>query len=125
MPQNRETVAETTPFGGVTALVWRLWRSTHPGPNEQTTLSDAKKRATYSLRAVLDTIPSKFFPELNNELPEESRKGLIFRVRQELVGDTLTLVTFIFTKMSASAISGTCALSSGNSSGNSAPQWNS
>ena len=56
MPKNRETVAETTPFGGVTALVWRLWRLEHPGPDEQTTLSDAKKRATYSLNAVLDHV---------------------------------------------------------------------
>ena len=63
MPQNRETVAETTPFSGVTALLWRLCRLTHLGPNEQTTLSEAKKRATYSLNAVLDTKPSKFFPE--------------------------------------------------------------
>ena len=60
---------------------------THLGPNEQTTLSDAKKRATYSFNAVFDTKPSKFLPE---------------RVRNF----------------------GTSSLSSGNSVGNSALQWN-
>ena len=56
MPQNRKTVAETTPFSGVTALLWRLWRLTYLGPSEQTTLSDAKRRATHSLNAVLDHV---------------------------------------------------------------------
>ena len=69
-PQNRETVAETTPFSGVPVLLWRLQRLTYPGPN-------AVRRK-----------------EESDILVERS-------VRH----------------------SGTCSLT-GNSSGNSAPQWN-
>ena len=64
-------VAKTTPFSGVTVLLWRLERLTHPGPN-------AVRRK-----------------EESDILVERS-------VRH----------------------SGTCSLSSGNSSGNSAPHWN-